>query len=157
MKIYITHSNHFYRAISCRCNWSILRKLPKTQFLLKVSYKKVWRTTFTGVEFIRMSFKVQKHSEYAIWSRSDTPISIKGPLCFLKKYCKNFLSVEPGSGHKGKNFSNFWKHVFFSRIGPFRIVWRKNLFVDFVAGRHEIVPPEPSSCSNISKRTELVT
>ena len=21
---------------------------------------------------------------------------------------ENFLSVEPGSGHKGKNFSNFW-------------------------------------------------
>ena len=109
-----------------------------------------------------------------------------------------FLSVEPGSGHKAKIFRNFWKHVFFSRIGPFRIVWRKkilvekflvenflsvepgsghkakifrisgnmffsrigpfrivwrkkNFFVDFVAGRHEIVPPEPSSGSNISR------
>ena len=50
-----------------------------------------------------------------------------------KKFCsknfwsKNFLSVEPGSGHKGKKFSNFWKR-FFLRIGPFRIVWRKNFF-----------------------------
>ena len=42
--------------------------------------------------------------------------------------------------------------MFFSRIGPFRIVWRKNFFfVDFIAGRHEIVPPEPSWGSNISR------
>jgi hypothetical protein len=33
---------------------------------------------------------------------------------FEKILVENFLSVEPGSGHKGKNFSNFWKHVFFA-------------------------------------------
>ncbi len=27
---------------------------------------------------------------------------------FEKILVENFLSVEPGSGHKGKNFSNFW-------------------------------------------------
>ena len=41
-----------------------------------------------------------------------------------------FLSVEPGSGHKAKIFRNFWKHVFFSRIGPFRIVWRQKILVE---------------------------
>ena len=83
---------------------------------------------FTGVEFIRMSFKVQKHSEYTISSRSDTPISIKEPLCFLKKSCENFLSVEPGSGHKGKNFSNFWKHVFFANWAIENHLAEKNFF-----------------------------
>ena len=38
-----------------------------------------------------------------------------------------FLSVEPGSGHKAKNF-RISGNMFFSRIGPFRIVWRKKFF-----------------------------
>ena len=52
----------------------------------------------TGAELIRMSLKLkgQKHSEYATSSRSDTPISIKGPESFLKKSSENFLSVQPG-------------------------------------------------------------
>jgi len=63
---------------------------------------------------------------------------------------ENFLSVEPGSGHKAKIFG-ISGNMFFSRIGPFRIVWRKKIFfVNILAGRHEIVPPEPSSGSNIS-------
>ncbi len=125
---HLTHSEHFNCAISCRSNWSILRKLPKTQFLLKVYYKKVRRTTFTGVEFIRMSFKVQKHSEYTISSRSDTPISIKEPLCFLKKSCENFLSVEPGwptAGEKIKKSSNITFIMITLRIGPFWNIFKK--------------------------------
>ena len=69
---------------------------------------------------------------------------------FEKILVENFLSVEPGSGHKAKIFG-ISGNMFFSRIGPFRIVWRKkNFFVNILAGRHEIVPPEPSSSSNIS-------
>ena len=64
---------------------------------------------------------------------------------------ENFLSVEPGSGHKAKIF-RISGNMVFSRVGSFRIVWRKKFFfVDFIAGRHEIVPPEPSWGSNISR------
>ena len=46
----------------------------------------------------------------------------------MMHWSKNFLSVEPGSGHKGKNFSNFWKHVFFRELDHLESFGEKNFF-----------------------------
>ena len=105
-----------------------MRKLPKTQFLHKVSYKKSVKDSSTGAEFIRMGWKGQKHSEYGISSRSVTTISIKGPSCFFWKIFWNFLSVQPGcptAGEKIKRSSNITFMVITLRIGPFWIIFKK--------------------------------
>ena len=47
----------------------------------------------------------------------------------FEKSCENFVSsVEPGSGHKGKNFSNFWKSVFFCELDHLESFGKKKFF-----------------------------
>ena len=67
-------------------------KKPKTHFCFFFSYKKSMKHSSYGADFIGMSQKGQKPSEYAIWSQSITAILKKWPkpifcLMFLiKKY-----------------------------------------------------------------------
>ena len=68
---------------------------------------------FGGQNFnIHIDCKIQQ-------DRGQSPITTPRPdlqnhLTEKKFWSKNFPWVEPGSDHKGKKISNFWKHVFFA-------------------------------------------
>ena len=59
-------------------------------------------------------------------SRRIDPSHISGRG--VKNQSKTFLSVEPGSGHKGKKFSNSGKHVFFRELNHLESFDEKKIF-----------------------------